>query len=87
LKEEFPATWISAVLWRCHVERSETFLTVLLRIAAKLQLRYAQNEIRRSLGESRGYDPHAARRRYYAAIARLAGRHEMIVAARDKKQA
>jgi hypothetical protein len=22
LEEEFAATWISAVLWRCHVERS-----------------------------------------------------------------
>ena len=40
--------------------------------------------IEQALGESRGYDPHPARRRYYA-IARLAGRHEMIVAARDKK--
>ena len=28
---------------------------------------------------------HAARRRYYAAIARLAGRHEMMIEARDKK--
>ena len=45
----------------------------------------AQNEIRRSLCESRGYDPHAARDGL-AAIARLTGRHEMIVAARDKNK-
>jgi hypothetical protein len=45
----------------------------------------ADGLLERALGESRGYDPHAARRRYYAAIARLAGRHEMMVPARDKK--
>ena len=41
--------------------------------------------LERALSELHGYDPHAARRWYYAAIARLAGRYEMIVAARDKK--
>jgi hypothetical protein len=34
---------------------------------------------------ARNWLKNAARRRYYAAIARLAGRHEMIFAARDKK--
>src|SRR2546423_15198855 len=38
-----------------------------------------------ALGETRGYDPHADRRRCHAAIARLAGRDEMAVADSDKK--
>lgn len=34
--------------------------------------------IERALGEPRGYDPHAARRRYFAAIARLALLEEQL---------
>jgi len=28
LEKGFYATWLSAVLWRCHVERSETSLFI-----------------------------------------------------------